>query len=195
MLQCVWLVSDVGNSVMLSLSSHLHESYNSCRDISATHICCLLVQVLSCFGSGEERKCCIWQIISLFLACWFGMRWTFCDLFIGFLNFEYFGIHTGNTRLWGWRHQPEARSRHISVYVPGHSEHQDHASEAEESLTGGMSVLARSTVQVWMDRCLHEYKQIEWNKLIMKGGCTRFCRCDSKVPSCHLNGCGVRLIR
>ena len=121
------------------------------------------------------------KIISLFWAWWFDMRWTFCYLFMHvvsinglvsrILNFEYFGTHTGNTRLWGWRHQPEVRSRHISVYVPGHSEHQDHASEAEESLTGGMSVLARSTVQVWMDRCLHEYKQIDGINLMFVWSC------------------------
>jgi len=34
-----------------------------------------------------------------------------------------------------------------------------------------------------------------WNKVTMKGGCTKFCRCDGQVWSCHLNGCGVRLIR
>jgi hypothetical protein len=156
---------------MLSLFSHLHDSYNSCRYIIATHIFCLLVQLLSRFGSGEKCKCCLWQIISLFLAWWFHMRCTFCYLFMhvvsmnglasGILNFEYFGTHTGNARLWGWRHQPEIRSRHISVYVPGHSEHQDHASEAEEGLTGGMSVLARTTVQVWIDHCLHEYEQTD----------------------------------
>ena len=38
------------SSVMLSLFSHLHECYNSCRDIIATHICCLLVEVLSCLS-------------------------------------------------------------------------------------------------------------------------------------------------
>lgn len=154
-----------GSSAVFSLFSHLHESYISCRDIIATHICCLLVQLLSCFGSGEKCKCCLWQILS-FLAWWFHMRWIFCYLFMHavsvnglasrILNFEYFGTHTGNTRLWGWRHQPEVRSRHLSVYVPGHSEHQDHASEAEEGLTGGMSLLACSTVQVWMDHFLHE---------------------------------------
>lgn len=53
---------------------------------------------------------------------------------------ECFDTPTGNTWLRGGRHQPEVRSRHISVYVPGHSEHQDNASEAEEGLTGGMSV-------------------------------------------------------
>lgn len=46
--------------------------------------------------------------------------------------------HTGDTRLRSRGQQPEARSRHISVHVPGHSKHQDHASEVEEGPTGGM---------------------------------------------------------
>lgn len=87
--------------------------------------------------------------------------WHWMDWLNRILNFGCCDWHTGDTRFRNRRRQPEARSRHLSVHVPGHSEHQDHASEAEEGLAGGMSVLACNTMQVWMHCCFHKHKSAD----------------------------------